>query len=192
VGDRVVGRRGPLARILKATGHVIGERPRVEELLQRDALVLVFPGGAQDMLRPIWRRYRVVPHVGLAPGNGGYLKAALRARSPIVPVAVVGTEEIHVLLGDLPSLARWIGFPFFPLVASPLPLPARIYIRFGPPIHLDAPPEAADDQATVDRLNVEVRERLQALITDTVRHRRGIYWSRYDDGAILAAPRETR
>jgi 1-acyl-sn-glycerol-3-phosphate acyltransferase len=180
VGDRFFAGLGPAWRLLEATGAFIGERNAVEELLGRDELVLVFPGGAADMLRPIWRRYRLVPHSGLAPGRGGYVKAALRARSPIVPVAVVGAEEIHVLLGSLPPLARLLGVPFFPIVASLLPLPARLYIRFGAPIRLDAPPEAADDQRTVDRLNRAVQRKLQNLIDDTVRRRRGIYWSSLD------------
>jgi hypothetical protein len=55
-----------------------------------------------------------------------------------------------------------------------------MYIRFGEAIRLDAPPEAADDQAVVDRLNEQVRSALQALIDDTLRHRKGIYWSSYD------------
>jgi 1-acyl-sn-glycerol-3-phosphate acyltransferase len=182
VGDRFFARLGPCWRLLEATGALIGERDAVEKLLGRDELVLVFPGGAADMLRPIWRRYRLVAHRGFAPGRGGYVKAALRARSPIVPVAVVGAEEIHVMLGNIPPLAAVLGVPFFPIVASAVPLPARLYVRFGAPIHLDAPPDAAADQETVDRLNREVQRALQALIDDTVRRRHGVYWSTFDEG----------
>ena len=182
VGDRFFGTLGPVTDFLRRTGVVIGERGAVEELLARDQLVLLFPGGADDMLRPIWRRYRLAANHGLKDGRGGYVKAALRTRSPVVPVACIGTEEIHIMLGNVPSIARLIGTPFFPIVASPLPLPARIYLRFGPPIHLPEPPAAADDQPTVDRLNRMVQGRLQALIDDTRRRRRGIYWSSYDEG----------
>jgi hypothetical protein len=69
--------------------------------------------------------------------------------------------------------------PFFPIVLSVLPLPARIYIRFGEPILLDAPPEAAADQAMVDGLNTHVLATLQALIDDTRRRRHGVYCSSY-------------
>ena len=37
----------------------------------------------------------------LAPGRGGYIKAALRTGAPIVPLAVVGAEEAHVMLGKV-------------------------------------------------------------------------------------------
>ena len=65
------------------------------------------------------------------PGRGGYVKVALRTRSPIVPVAIVGAEEVHYCLGDVPQLAEYLHLPFFPLMASLAPLPAHIYIRFG-------------------------------------------------------------
>jgi len=122
--------------------------------------------------------------------------SALRTGSPIIPIAVVGAEETHLMLGNVAPVARLIGFPFFPIVASLWPLPARIYLRFGAPIYLDAPPAAAGVQSVVDRLNVEVRQALQTLIDDTVRHRRGIYWSTYVDDAVRspthAEPRVAR
>lgn len=180
-GDVFFGGLGPVFRFLAASGVVIGRPDTLVDLLRQEALVLLFPGGAADNCRPIWERYRVRAHRGWAPGHGGYVKVALRAEAPIVPMAIVGAEEIHGLVANVPPLARLLGTPFFPIVLSPLPLPARIYLRFGPPIHLGAAPVAADDQAVVDGLNVMVRNRLQALIDDTVHRRRGIYFSRYDD-----------
>jgi len=184
VGDRFFGRNAAVERYLRGCGAIIGDPTAVEAALRRDELVVVFPGGALDMCRPIWERYRVRAHRGFAPGRGGYVKAALRTGSPIIPVAVVGAEETHLMLGNVGPLARLLGWPFFPIVASPWPLPAHIYLRFGAPIHLDAPPGAAGVQSVVDRLNVEVRQTLQTLIDDTVRHRRGIYWSTYVDDAV--------
>jgi 1-acyl-sn-glycerol-3-phosphate acyltransferase len=179
-GDRIFGRFAAVERFLGARGAVIGDPSQLEALLAQDELVVLFPGGAKDMTRPIWERYRVKPHRGFAPGRGGYIRLALRTRSPIVPVAIVGAEETHLLLANLAPVARLLALPYVPLFLSPLPLPARIYVRFGAPIRLAATPEAAADQETVDRLNVEVRHGLQALIDDTRRRRRGIYWSSYD------------
>jgi len=70
--------------------------------------------------------------------------------------------------------------PWAPSSGRRAPLPARIYIRFGEAIRFDFPPEAADDQAVVDRLNEQVRSTMQALVDDTLRRRKGIYWSSYD------------
>jgi 1-acyl-sn-glycerol-3-phosphate acyltransferase len=180
-GDRILGRFAAVERFLATRGAVvIADPPRLEALLARDELVVLFPGGAKDMTRPIWERYVVKPHRGFAPGHGGYIRIALRTQSPIVPVAIVGAEETHVTLANLAPLARLLALPYLPVFLSPFPLPARIYIRFGAPIRLAAPADAATDQATVDRLNAEVRGSLQALIDDTRRRRRGIYCSSYD------------
>ena len=179
------GRYPWLRNLLVPTGMVLGRQAPFEDLLERDELVTIFADGGQGNRRAYYLesdRYKIKPDKGFAPGCGGYVKLAIRTRSPIVPVAIVGTEEIHYCLGDVPQLAQYFGVPFVPLVASPLPLPARVYIRFGPPIRLALPRSAADDQALVDQVNERVRGAFQALLDDTLARRHGVYWSRYDRG----------
>jgi 1-acyl-sn-glycerol-3-phosphate acyltransferase len=186
--------RSPLKHLLVSTGMVLGGRAEFEALLRRDELCMIFADAGEGNRHAYYlesERYKVKPEKGFAPGRGGYIKVALRTRSPVVPVAIVGAEEVHYCLGDIPTLAEYLKLPFFPLVGSLVPLPARIYIRFGEAIRLDAPPEAADDQAVVDRLNEQVRCALQTLIDDTLRHRKGIYWSSYDAGNGAERGRKT-
>jgi 1-acyl-sn-glycerol-3-phosphate acyltransferase len=191
-GHEIWGRSPFLRRLLVPTGMVLGGRTDFEELLRRDELCMIFADAGQGNRHAYHTsdRYKVKPEKGFAPGCGGYVKVALRTRSPIVPVAIVGAEEVHYCVGDVPQVAEYLKVPFFPLVASLVPLPARIYLRFGEAIALPAPPEAAEEQAVVDRLNEHVRSALQALIDDTLRRRKGIYWSSYDagDGNRLLAP----
>ena len=182
-GHRLWGRNASLKNLLVPTGMVLGGRADFEELLRRGELCMIFVDAGEGNRRAYYldsERYKVKPQKGFAPGCGGYVKVALRTRSPIVPVAIVGTEEVHYCVGDIPQLAEYLGVPFFPLVASLVPLPARIYIRFGEPIRFEAGPEAARDQVVIDRLNEQVRSALQALIDDTLRRRKGIYLSSYD------------
>ena len=184
-GHEFWGRFASLRDLLVPTGMVLGGRAEFEELLRRDEICTIFADAGEGNRHAYYLdsdRYKVKPEKGFAPGCGGYIKVALRTRSPIVPVAIVGAEEIHYCLGDIPQLAAYLKVPFFPLVASPVPLPARIYIRFGEAIRLSAPPEAVDQQAVVDGLNEQVRSALQALIDDTLQRRKGIYWSSYDAG----------
>lgn len=192
-GHEIWGRSASLKDLLVPTGMVLGGRAEFEELLRRDEICTIFVDAGQGNRHAYYLasdRYKVKPEKGFAPGRGGYIKVALRTRSPIVPVAIVGAEEVHYCLGDIPQVAEYLKVPFFPLVASLVPLPARIYIRFGEAIRLSAPPEAADQQAVVDRLNEQVRSAMQALIDDTLRRRTGIYWSSYD--ASNAAPLWTK
>jgi 1-acyl-sn-glycerol-3-phosphate acyltransferase len=190
-GHDIWGQNAWLRDTLARTGMVLGRRPPFEALLEQDQLVTIFADGGQGNRRAYYLesdRYTVKPVMGFAPGCGGYVKLAIRTGSPIVPVAIAGTEEIHYCLGDVPQLAQYFQIPFAPLVASPLPLPARVYIRFGAPIRLGLPRAAAGDQALVDRANEHVRGAMQALLDDTLAHRRGIYWSRYDSGDGRGAP----
>jgi 1-acyl-sn-glycerol-3-phosphate acyltransferase len=182
LGDRLFGRFGIIEDFLKWQGALVGRTEVVDALLRAGHLVLVFPGGALDMERSyLTQRYRVLPHRGFAPGRGGYIKLALRRRAPIIPLAVVGAEEAHVMLGNVAPLARVLRLPFFPLLLFPVPLPTKLYIRFGKPITVPGTPTDADDQRTVDRLNALVRSQVQRLIDDTLRRRRGIIFSTYED-----------
>jgi 1-acyl-sn-glycerol-3-phosphate acyltransferase len=190
IGDTFFGRVRLVEDFLRRQGAAVGRPEVVEGLLHAGHQVLLFPGGARDMERPyLTERYRVLPHRGFAPGRGGYIKAALRAQAPIVPLAIVGAEEAHVMLGNVPVVARALGVPLFPLLLFPFPLPVKLYIRFGAPIHLRGVPADADDQARVDRLNAMVRRRLQRLIDDTVRRRHGVVFSTYDEGVAPARRR---
>ena len=78
-------------------------------LLEQDQLVAVFPEGVKGTGKPFAERYRLQRF-----GRGGFVELALRTGAPIVPVAVVGSEEIYPKLGEVPLLARLIGAPFFP------------------------------------------------------------------------------
>lgn len=182
VGDELFGRLKFVESYLRQRGAFIGQREEAAAILRQGNILLVFPGGAADMTRPLWRdAYRVLPHKGFAPGRGGYIKIALTTQTPIVPLAVVGAEEAHVMLGNVSPVARLFGVPFFPLLAFWFPLPVKLYVRFGEPIHLREDPAAANDQAVIDHLNQQVRRRVQALIDDTRHRRQGIIWSTYDD-----------
>lgn len=178
IGDNFFGRSPAVIDFLNTRGAIVGKPEQVTELLEEDNLVLLFPGGTRDMTRRFWSdQYRVIAHRGFAKGRGGYIKIALRTRSPIVPLAVIGAEEAHVLLHESSPLAKLIGVPFFPVVAFPFPLPVKMYIRFGEPIHFEHGPEAAEDQEVVDELNRMVRWKVQELIDDTRSRRKGIIWS---------------
>jgi 1-acyl-sn-glycerol-3-phosphate acyltransferase len=181
MGDRFF--RGLSARVeafLARQGAFIGEPATAERLLRQGNLLLDFPGGARDMERSYFTEpYRVGEYRGWAAGRGGFVKLALRTRSPIIPMAVVGTEEVHVMITNAPRLARLLRVPFFPLVLSLLPLPAKFVIRFGRPIELRGGPSDAADQRKVDRWTARVRRDLQALIDDTLQHRRGVILGSY-------------
>ena len=129
-------------------------------------LVLVFPEGQKGSRKLYWQRYKLRRF-----GRGGFVKTALRAGVPIVPVAVVGAEEAMPIFAHVPALQRLTGLIYFPInhafphfgaAAGLMYLPAKFKLRFLEPIHLDGyGPDDANDLELVQSLGEQVRERIQ-------------------------------
>ena len=153
---------------MRRVGGVVASPYNALRLLEQDQLVAVFPEGVKGTGKPFAERYRLQRF-----GRGGFVEIALRTGAPIVPVAVVGSEEIYPKLGELPLLARLIGAPFFPVTPTfpwlgPLgvvPLPSSWRIEFCEPIETRGyGPEAAADRALVLELSERVRDTIQQAV----------------------------
>ena len=154
-----------LSVFMRRVGGVPARPENARRLLAADEPVMVFPEGVKGTGKPFSERYRLQRF-----GRGGFVEVALRTGSPIVPVAIVGSEEIYPKLADSPLLARAVGAPFVPITPTfpllgPLgliPLPSRWRIEFCDPIDLSHyGPEDAADQRIVFDLTEQVRETIQ-------------------------------
>ena len=104
--------------------------------------------------------------------------------APIVPVSVIGSEEIYPMIGDASPVARMFGLPYFPVTPTwpwlgalgMIPLPSKWRIQFHPAVHTDShPPKAAEDQNLVMTISDEVRNTIQKGIYDNLKLRRGVF-----------------
>jgi 1-acyl-sn-glycerol-3-phosphate acyltransferase len=159
-------------------GAVRASAEAAERLLRAGSVVGVFPEGSAGARKP-WRdRYTL-----LRFGRGGFVKVALRARAPIVPCAIVGSEEASPAVSRAGWLAERLGIPSLldhPALrlapAAFLPLPSRWSLRFGDPVRVDDhPPEAAEDPAVVNALTERVRSTLQSMLDEDVATRTSVY-----------------
>lgn len=132
-------------------------------LLDERELVLSFPEGEAGARKSLRRRYRLGEFDGVA-----FAAAAIRARVPIVPVAVLGSEEALPSLGPLAGLGARLGLP----VGLGLPLPAKLHLRFLAPISTDAPGKAPD---RAERLTEEVRTLIQENLFELLAARRSVW-----------------
>jgi 1-acyl-sn-glycerol-3-phosphate acyltransferase len=149
-------------------------------LLGEGHIVMVFPEGAKGTGKPWSERYHVERF-----GRGGFVELALRAGVPIVPAAVVGSEEIYPMIARAPAgLARLVGAPYLPITPTfpllgpfgAIPLPSRWRITFAPALDLSRHgPDAAQDRALVLDLNEQVRATIQQQLEATLVHRRGAF-----------------
>ena len=158
--------------MMRKVGGVVASPYNAIRLLEQDELVAVFPEGVKGTGKPFSDRYRLQRF-----GRGGFVEIALRMGAPIVPVAVVGSEEIYPKIGELPWLARLIGAPYFPVTPifpalGPLgavPLPSRWRIEFCEPIDTSGyGPQAADDRALVFELSEQVRDTIQRKLYENL------------------------
>jgi 1-acyl-sn-glycerol-3-phosphate acyltransferase len=143
-------------------------------------LVLVFPEGQKGSRKLYWQRYRLRRF-----GRGGFVRTAMRAGAPVVPVAVLGAEEAMPIFAHVPLLQRLTGliyfpvnhaFPHFGLAAALMYLPAKFKIRFLEPVDLSGyAPEDAEDLALVQELGEQVRSRIQREL-DSMRSSRRSVW----------------
>lgn len=156
---------GPLAR---KTGNAVACDEDAHELLRRGELVGVYPEGYKGVGKGWKDRYKLQRF-----GRGGFIEVALRTRTPIVPVAVVGAEEAFPMIANAKLLARTFGFPYFPITptfpllgpAGLLPLPSRWLIEFGEPIPMDDYPEdASEDAMLVFDLTDRIRDTIQQML----------------------------
>jgi len=149
-------------------GQVIGTRENFADLLDDEQLVLVFPEGIEGIRKTVTQRYR------LQHFRVGFIEQALRARAPIVPMAVIGSDDQTPILYDLKPIARALGLPVAPITPTfpwlgplgLLPYPVRYRIVYGEPLtfHERFGPEGADDARLVKYLARQVRRAVQQLI----------------------------
>ncbi|MGI8461730.1 MAG: lysophospholipid acyltransferase family protein [Solirubrobacterales bacterium] len=161
-----------LSAFMRRVGGMPASPHNASRALEQDNLVMVFPEGVKGTGKPFSERYRLQRF-----GRGGFVEVALRARAPIVPVAVVGSEEIYPMIGNSRTLAGIVGAPFAPITPTfpwlgPLgliPLPSKWRIEFCEPIDVsDHPADAADDRRLVFDLSEQVRETIQEKIYENL------------------------
>ena len=158
--------------VMRKVGGVVAAPHNASRLLDEDELVAVFPEGAKGAGKDFSERYRLQRF-----GRGGFVELALRSGAPMIPVAVVGSEEIYPKIGESRLAARLMGAPYFPLTPTfpwlgplgAIPLPSRWRIEFCEPIPTEHyGPDAADDRALVFELSERVRETVQAKVYENL------------------------
>lgn len=179
LGANLVFQMPLVGEYARKSGSTLACAPDAERLLNKGELVGVWPEGFKGIGKPYSERYKLQRF-----GRGGFVAAALRTKTPIIPCAIVGAEEIYPIVANAKTLARIMGVPYFPITPTfpllgPLglvPLPSKWIIEFGEPIYTDDfPDNAADDPMLVFNLTDQVRETIQQTLYKLLVQRRSVF-----------------
>jgi 1-acyl-sn-glycerol-3-phosphate acyltransferase len=166
----------PWVSVLAARiGALVGTPQNCIHMLENGECVLAFPEGVRGMNKLFSQRYQ------LQRFGTGFMRLALETATPIVPVAIVGSEEQQPSFANLESLARVFGAPALPITATfpwlgplgLLPLPVKYRIYFGEPQRFEG--DACDEDAVIDAKVEEVKAKIAGMLARGCREREGIF-----------------
>jgi 1-acyl-sn-glycerol-3-phosphate acyltransferase len=156
-------------------GAMVGTPHNCAQMLHYGECVAAFPEGVRGMNKLFRDRYQL-QRFGL-----GFMRLALETRTPIVPVAIVGSEEQQPGFANVSGLARMLGMPALPITLGfpwlgplgMLPMPVKYRIHFGEPIAFDGSAEE-EDAAIQERVDV-VKHEITDMLERGVAERVGIF-----------------
>jgi len=170
-----------VSMIVNKIGMIPAHRENAQRLLHDEGrLAVVFPEGQKGSRKLYWQRYRLRRF-----GRGGFVRTAIRARVPIVPIALVGAEEAMPIFAHLRFLEKLTGliyfpvtpsFPHFGLAAPAMYMPAKFKIHFMEPIDMAGYPlETASDPAEVQTIAEGIRRRIQYELEEMLQERESVW-----------------
>lgn len=149
-------------------GAVLGDRQNCLNLLSRGQSVLVFPEGVRGVAKNTFDFYK------LQRFTRGFFRMSLTAQTKVLPVAVIGAEEIFPWVYHPRKLAKALGLPALPLSPLYLPLPSPVDIIIGEPYSVpDLSPEAPDKE--IDYHIDQIRNIIRNLTNEGLKNRRDFF-----------------
>ncbi len=180
LGADLVWRLPFIGELTRKMGGTLACDEDAERLLLADELVGVWPEGFKGVGKLYKDRYKLQRF-----GRGGFVEVALRTGKPIVPTAVIGSEEIYPLIYNFRTIARLFGLPYFPITPTfplfgPLgivPLPSKWIIEYGEPIDIrEYGADAVDDPMAIFDLTDRVRDIIQEMLHRNLMGRRSVFF----------------
>lgn len=154
-----------LGNLLSSWGGVIGDPLNCSKMLENEEAIIVFPEGVRGSGKLYKHRYQ------LQRFGNGFMHLAMQHQTPIIPCGVVGCEETMPAIYNIAPLAKLLGIPYAP-IAPLLPLPARVHLNFGAPMHFTG---NVDNEEEVTARVEEVKTEIRKLIEKGLKERTTIY-----------------
>lgn len=172
MGTEIFNASPTLSHLYRKIGGVYASRADAAYLLERGHLVGVFPEGVRAFQKPFSQAYQVQRF-----GRGGFVTMAERHGVPVIPVAIVGSDEVHPALFSSTVLARLVRLIWpaqrvdeMAVYLNLIPLPIRWRIRFLEPVQ---PSHAGTDPDPLEMLErtESIRDLIQVNLDELLEQR---------------------
>ncbi len=201
LADRRFGQQRGFGRdLMTAYGGVVGAPETARELMRHNETILVFPGGGREITKFKGEEYRLNWN-----GRAGFARIAVENEYPIVPVGLVGGDDVYKsvvtrdsVLGRLSQAisAKLTGradmaMPLMRGIGPTLiPRPQRMYLRFGEPIDTGMPARIST-QDWVASVKKSTQQSLEMILCELLAIRGGDPFRKLNPLAWASAVKES-
>jgi 1-acyl-sn-glycerol-3-phosphate acyltransferase len=176
VGTEIFNMIPTYSHLYRKSGAAYAAKEDAMWVLENGHLLGVFPEGVQGFQKSSSEAYQLQRF-----GRGGFARLAMRTGAPIVPVAILGSEEVHPAMFTSKRLAQLVRLVFpqqrveeMAVWLNPIPLPVRWQIRFLEPIEV-GPATDRPDRLTVLEIAETVRSRVQSALDVMLSERTSVF-----------------
>jgi len=167
--ERFMAKLPFLGALAAKTGSVLGDRKNCQFLLKRKNSILVFPEGVRGISKPTTKQYE------LQNFSYGFYRLALESQTPILPIAVIGAEEMFPFVAHSSFIAKKLKVPAFPLSLNYIPFPSSIDIHIGKLIHTKENLKNTDPDEALKSSVEEIENKVKELIHQGSKQKRDYF-----------------
>ncbi len=176
MGTEIFNMLPVVSHLFRKIGGAYASRDDASFLLSAGQLLAVFPEGDRGFQKPLSEAYQVQRF-----GRGGFITMAEQNNAPVVPVAILGSEEVHPAWWSSRTLARLVRLIWpqqrvetMGVFLNPIPLPVRWRIRFLPPVFPAHPGEDPDPLEMLERTE-QIRGTIQDALDRMIATRTSLF-----------------
>ncbi len=166
--ERFLAKLPFLGAFTAKTGSILGDRKNCEFLLKNNNSILVFPEGVRGVSKPTSKYYE------LQKFTYGFYRIALEHKIPILPIAVVGAEEMFPYVAHSKKLSKVLGVPAIPLSLNYFPLPSPIDIHVGEIIEPNCDLKSTHPDSSLETEINKIEQAIDKMVQDGRKNKRNI------------------
>ncbi len=151
------------------SGAILGDRANCEYLIDHGESILVFPEGVRGISKNTPDFYK------LRTFSQGFYRIAIQKKTPILPVCVIGAEEMFPFVFHAKKIAEMLKVPAMPLTLNFLPLPSPIDIYIGEEIAIPSHLEEETPEKEVKENVFHIENTIRRMIVHGLKNRRPFF-----------------